>query len=458
MLTSYLSHALQVSNSPALNSSNLEKTCLLISTTWASSLLVDTYTSDDTNIALESLVAVSHEDLHEINGDLLNVLSMQLDTKRFEVVRDKMKYAPTTGAGARGLSYIGFDKKYEEVGSFIAGLSYDKVRSSTPNVSRRQFFNENHSTRGISVLAADSYGEIHKQHSKDLHLHDTMLYRYLYAVYPGISINPSRNRLAQLSKSDIQKVSTLIDVVVALKESNNKIAIQWSPSARAHFDEFMDLRWNESGHLEMRVESYTKMKKLAAVLAVIDNHYQPVVHKKHIVSALEYLDCEREFRTLCMYPPIPAFQVPKREVMDLDIMKSRQKDAILARFAADLGGQYRDIATHNSKKDLHALGMFPISHVALKCRDLKIFKYNHVHELSFTDMFMTALNELVAEGKLIYISGIHPLMHGRGKHRMDYIKQDVYYDPRFAQEHRELWENMKTRADIPPWLRNDNNR
>lgn len=194
-----------------------------------------------------------------------------------------------------------------------------------------------------------------------LNANDSYFNRYIFACVRGgedETFDLDATLVPQVPPDLIQWLNTLKDICGALEEAGRVVDVQFASSVRKFFDEELDKRWNDTDR-DMKVETYTKAKKLAALLAVGRNFASPIITRDDVRDALEVLNLERAY----LRKDIPTAESLREERVS-EVVR------ILERF---FDNPHASTLSRFSKKELHAYGITPISHVINCCKSSNIF-------------------------------------------------------------------------------------
>lgn len=351
----------------------------------------------------------------------------------------------------RDMSGIGLARLASSKGSYLYTTDMSMIRPTDKNSLRRSTLEGMYKRSGrgmtfearlesdarvkitspsVSHAVIDTYDQIVKylRTRKDLYFS-----RYIYALERPLLLESfaqdAGSSTIQAPGADVvELLSTMIALAKTLKESGVIIDVVWDARKREYFDNAMAERWgsgSEGSSVEMSIEAYKKVQKLAALFAVCRDMYDPKVSIKDIDEALSYLDEEKRILS---------------SVEESNDMRLERKRDLLRRAHENLRGDYEGGASRNSKPRLHALGMLPVSHLLYLCGGLRSFAQDA--KLTKKEGILQAVRDLVADGMLEILPDEHPLSKS-GEDGKGRIFSDIVYVRGYAVERIKEWRDAK---------------
>lgn len=194
-----------------------------------------------------------------------------------------------------------------------------------------------------------------------LNANDSYFNRYIFACVRGkedetfdLDANPP-----PLVPPDLIKwLDTLKDMCGALERAGRVVNVEFASSVRKYFDEELDKRWNDTDK-DMKVETYVKIKKLAALLAVGRNFASPIITRDDVRDALDVLNMEREYL--------------RKDINNTESFREERVREIVRILERFFDNPHASTSSRFSKRELHGYGITPISHVINCCKSSNIF-------------------------------------------------------------------------------------
>lgn len=194
-----------------------------------------------------------------------------------------------------------------------------------------------------------------------LNANDSYFNRYIFACVRGkedATYDVDANPPPLVPPDLISWLNTLKDICGALEEAGRVVDVQFASSARKFFDEELDKRWNDTDK-DMKVETYTKIKKLAALLAVGRNFASPIITRDDVRDALDVLNMEREYL--------------RKDINNTESFREERVREIVRILERFFDNPHASTSSRFSKRELHGYGITPISHVINCCKSSNIF-------------------------------------------------------------------------------------